>query len=336
MMKTYQLEDFKYNKAWLIFRVDIQVQNKSVDAYFILDLPSELLLAHEIVEDTISEPQITNLLNLAQNKAQVPKQIIIAYGDPAQECLLKLSERLHFELELVPAPYLEPLLSPVKQTFGAHFFSPTSIAHMVPEHEIGQYTGLGTREDLINTIPDSYAPCPCNSGKKYKFCCKPIFREITECMCAAEDGNLLEALELLEKARKIVGTTGEILCREAIIYSYFNHDKYLELRNKCLNKFPTYPRVHYIHGIDLRNSNDIDGAIKAYKTAISLYPNSDQYHLNEAYYNLGNVLYDKHDLQGAKEAWEKALFFMPSDKDTLYNLNEFIYKNTNSQNIYKL
>lgn len=325
-MKTYQLEDFKHNRAWIIFRIDIQIQNNSADIYLMMDLPSEFLLAHEIVEETISEQQITNLINTAQNKAKPPKRLIIAYGDPAQEYLMRLSKQLHFELELVPAPYLESLLSVIKQNFGEHFFSPTSIAHMIPEDKISNYMDIDTREDLINTIPDSYAPCSCNSGKKYKFCCKRIFREITECMCAAEDGNLSEALEWLEKARKVVGDTGEILCREAIIYHYFDQHKYFELLNKCLNAFPNYPRAHYVHGIDLRNRNDFDGAIKAYKTAISLYPNSDQYHLNEAYYNLGNVLYDKRDLQGAKEAWEKALFFMPSDKQAQYNLNELIYK----------
>ncbi len=326
-MKPYQLEDFNHNQAWLIFRIDIQIQNKSVDVYLIMDLPSEFIFAQEIVEDIISEQQITNLINKAQNTAKLPKRIIIAYGDPAQENLMQLSKQLNFELELTPAPYLEPLISPIKQSFGEHFFSPTSIAHIIPEHEIGKYMEIETREDLINTIPDSYAPCSCNSGKKYKFCCKPIFIEITECMCAAEEGKLSEALEWLEKARKIVGNTGEILCREAIIYSYFDQNNYLALLNKCLVEFPNYPRAHYVHGIDLRNCNDLDGAIKAYKTAISLYPNSDQYHLNEAYYNLGNVLYDKHDLQGAREAWEKALFFMPSDKDTKFNLNELIYKN---------
>ena len=221
-MKPYQLEDFKHNQAWLIFRIDIQIQNKSVDVYFIMDLPSEFMLAQEIVEGIISEQQITNLINMAQNKAKPPKRIIMAYGDPAQEYLTQLSKQLHFELELAPAPYIEPLLAFIKQNFGKHFFSPTSIAHMVPEDEIGEFMDIETKEDLINTIPDSYAPCSCNSGKKYKFCCKPIFREITECMCAAEDGKLSEALGWLEKARKVVGNTGEILCREAIIYSYFN------------------------------------------------------------------------------------------------------------------
>lgn len=217
-MKPYQLEDFKHRLAWLIFRIDIQIQNKSADVYLIMDLPSGLILAHEVVEDVISNQQITNLINIAKNTAQSPKRIILAYGDPAQEYLAQLSKQLHFELELEPAPYLETLLSPIKQGFGEHFFSPTSIAHMIPEHEIDQHTGIHSREDLINMVPDSYAPCSCNSGKKYKFCCKPIFREIAECMCAAEDGHLAEALEWFAKARKVVGNTGEY-CVEKLLFT---------------------------------------------------------------------------------------------------------------------
>ena len=326
-MKPYQLEDFNHKPAWLIFRIDTQIQHKPVDIYLIMDLPSTLIVAQEIVEDIISAQQISKLIDTAQNKAKPPKRIIIAYGDPAQENLLQLSKQLHFELELVPAPYSEPLLSPVRQEFGQHFFSPTSSLHMIPEDEIPQYMEMESKEDLLNIIPDAYSPCPCNSGKKYKFCCKPIFREITECMCAAEDRKLSEALRWLEKAREVVGTTGEILCREAIIYSFFDRTKYLELLDRCLKEFPNYPRAYYIRGIELRSTNNFDDAITAYKTAISLYPNSDQYHLNESYYNLGHVLYANHDLDGAKEAWEKALFFMPSDREVKNILNKLIYKN---------
>ena len=54
-------------------------------------------------------------------------------------------------------------------------------------------------------ITDSYDLCPCGSGAKYKFCCKPIFKEITHAMSAAQKGKFKEAIEWMGKAREIMG-----------------------------------------------------------------------------------------------------------------------------------
>jgi len=318
-MKLYQSKDFVSNPAWFIFRIDAHIGQQVVDIYFVMDLPSEMLLGHEIVEDTISNYQVNQLISLAQGKMKLPKRIIVAQGDPAQEHLHNLCQQLRAVLEPIPAPYLEQLTTFVKQDIAEHFFSPGSIPHQVTDEEMEEYEDI-SKEDFLKSIPDSYDPCPCNSGKKYKFCCKKIFREITEAMVAAEEGDIDEALHWIEGARKIVGTTAEVACREAIVYSYFDPKKYMDLLNACLNKFPTHPRVHYIRGIELKQQHNLPEAIKAYQTAISLYPSSDQYHLNEAYNNLGTVLYESGDMIGAKSAWEKALFFIPSDKLAKYNL----------------
>lgn len=324
-MKIYQSKDFKLNPTWLICRLDAQIQNQVLDIYFVVSLPTELILTYEIVPETISEQEVKNLINTAQKKLKLPKRIILAHGDPAEEQLLKISKQFGFELEVVPAPCLEDLIIPIKQSFGEVLFSPSSIPHMIPEDEIDKYGE--TRESLIASIPDSYSPCPCGSDKKYKFCCRPISDDISSAMVAAEDGHLAEALKHIESARKIVGTTGEILCREAIVYNYFDKAKSRELLERCLKEFPNHPRAYYIHGIDLAEKKNFKGAIEAYKTAISLYPPSDQYHLNEAYNNLGTAFYNNRKLSKAKEAWEKALFFIPSDKLARYNLQTFIAAN---------
>jgi Flp pilus assembly protein TadD len=59
--------------------------------------------------------------------------------------------------------------------------------------------------------------------------------------------------------------------------------------------------------------------------AIANYPPTDHFHLNEVYNNLGVALYEIGNLEEAKIAWEKALFFLPSDKIVRQNLAEFIY-----------
>ncbi len=103
------------------------------------------------------------------------------------------------------------------------------------------------------TIPHPYNPCTCASGKKFKFCCKPIFNHITEAMRAAEDGLHEEALEWISKAEKIVGNTAEVLCQKAIIYSFTDRERYAEYLQQCLEVNPQHPRAHYLLDNDFKN-----------------------------------------------------------------------------------
>ena len=144
-------------------------------------------------------------------------------------------------------------------------------------------------------------------------------------MVAAEDGNYAEALKWIDKAKSVVGETPEVLCREAIVYSYFDSEKSEDILKQCLSVNPYHPRAHYVRGLTLKEQGDLQGAIKAYETAIENYPESDHYHLNETYNNLGTTFHAIGDLARAKIAWEKALLFLPSDKTARDNLAHFIY-----------
>ena len=84
--------------------------------------------------------------------------------------------------------------------------------------------------------------------------------------------------------------------------------------------------THYIRAIDLMDVGDIEGAILSYQTAISNYPETAYFHLNEVYNNLGTAYYQADDLINARLAWEKALLYLPSDEMTQQNLREFIYQ----------
>jgi hypothetical protein len=50
------------------------------------------------------------------------------------------------------------------------------------------------RQTAKQMVPDAYDPCRRGSDKKFKFCCKPIFREVLGAMAASQDGQLDEAL----------------------------------------------------------------------------------------------------------------------------------------------
>ena len=321
-MRPYKLEDFKNNEAWLVFRIDTQVQNQPVDIYILLDLPSNQILIHEIVISELSQKQSNQFLKTGlAKKGDKPLRILLAKGEPAESVLKISADDLNMKLELVPASCLEKLTAPLKQSFGQTFFSPSS----VPYAHVKKSADDCDQDALKYMIPDSYDLCTCASGKKYKFCCKVIFREVMEAMIAAEEGKFIEALEWITKAKNIIGETAEVVCREAIVYSFFDMTKSEEILDKCLKINPNHPRAHYIRGITLKDQGNIQGAIAEYEMAIANYPKTDHFRLNEAYNNLGTAFYALDDFTKAKIAWEQALVHLPSDKMTKRNLEEFIY-----------
>ena len=318
-MRSYKFEDFSDNDAWLIFRVDTQIQHQPVDIYMVMDLPSGEVLAIETVETEPSLENMSSLLMSAQLKKNLfPHRLLLTKNDPAQTLLETLSKEYGMELVMTFSDHVEGLVAPLKKSFGEFCFSPSCMG----------YSDNLSEEDsqsIRKMIPDSYDLCPCASGKKYKFCCKCIFQEITAAMSDAEDGNYTEALTWIEKAKSIVGETAEVLCRESIVYSYFDEKKGDELLSKCFSVNPLHPRAHYIKGISLKSKNDFSGAIKAYKTAIENYPETDYMHLNETYNNLGTAFYAMGNVVDAKALWETALLYLPLDTMTRKNLEQFIY-----------
>lgn len=321
-MKPYQFDDFNNHPAWLIFRLDSAITVGPIDFYMVMDLPSGDIVTFETTETVLTPSQANKLLKEAKIKnVKRPNRIIIASGDPAEPLFRKSADKLGLNFEAIASAYLEDLTAPLKQSFGEHFYSPSSVPHAHVHEEADELD----RECFKKMIPDSYDPCPCASGKKYKFCCKKVFAEIMEAMIAAEEGDYTTALQWIEKAKSIVGETAEIICRESIVYSYFDGKKSNELLSQCLSINPHHPRAHYLIGLMLKESGDIEGAIISYQTAIRHYPPTDVFHLNEAYNNLGSAFYAGGNIEEARSAWEKALLYLPSDKTTRRNLAEFIH-----------
>ena len=321
----YSLDQFEPGEAWLVFRVDCLVQDQPVDIYLLMDVASTYVFGNIVVTDELPETEeIAELMRDAyKTKNSWPKKFFCPAQDPAEDLFRRHAEEKGISFEVASLSYFEGIIGPLKKSFSQHFYSP-----MASAGGFNYDTPLTDKQRISQAfIPDSYDLCSCASGLKYKFCCKPIFKEITHAMTAAERGHLKEALKWMDTAKSKVGETAEILCRYAIVYTFFDTIKANEYLEKCLLSAPHHPRANYVKGIDLKEKGDIEGAIKAYKTAIKNYPSTDRYHLNEALNNLGTVYYDLGEYSEAKVAWEKALLYLPEDPVTINNLNKFIYDN---------
>ncbi|MFN7727643.1 MAG: tetratricopeptide repeat protein [Bdellovibrio sp.] len=238
--------------------------------------------------------------------------------DPFAEAFQAICKGFQVQLSQVTAKDLQPFVRSFKEAFRQ--FKKGGASHAPPLSAVEE-------EELQAFVPESYSSCPCASGKKFKFCCQKAFKEITFAMCAAEEGDLDEALRFMKQAEEKVGRTAEIVCRYAICWSFFEMEKFVILLNEALQINSKHPRANYIMGIEAVADEEYEKAVVFYQTAIDNYPPEDRFHLNETYNNLGTAYCGLKKFKEAKDVWEKALVLLPSDQMVRRNLFEFIYNN---------
>jgi len=311
------------NRSWAVFPLKslMSVQEQPVDVYVIVNYDDAKIVGFfTFLGDLPSEKEVKAAFKRARKTAGGwPSEVLLQKEDPCEVVFQKILIANRLKGRIVPTTQLEFLRKPVQDSFD--IFQSGGKASRPPNPD------LESLEHAKAGIPESYDLCPCNSGKKYKFCCKVIFREINEAMCAVETGNFAEAMKWLEAARSKVGDTGEIACREAIVFSIKSETEFSEKLHDAIRKYPDHPRLHYLLGIEHKQAGRFKEAEAAYLAAIDRYPKTDKYRLNETWNNLGTVYHDMGDFRQAKNAWEKALGYIPIDETCKHNLIECIYEN---------
>lgn len=313
------------NQAWILHREDVEtVQDGNCNAYVLLDAYSEFCFGQEISIDLPASSKILNILKAAHAKSNTwPMQILILKKDPFAETFRAICKGLKIPLQELPAKDLRPFVQSFRDSFRQFRQSkkgPQPADDFEPISEAEQ-------EELEAFTPEAYSPCPCASGKKFKFCCQKAFKDIIFAMCAAQEGKLDEALRFMQQAEEKVGRTAEILCRFGICWSFFDMNKSQEYLGEAIKLNQKHPRTNYILGIEAVAAEDYDKGVVLYQTAIDNYPPEDKFHLNEAYNNQGTAYFELKKYKEAKEVWEKALVLLPFDQMVKQNLFEFIYQN---------
>lgn len=336
-MKKNQFLNFTdINQAWILHREEIETVHDGVcNIYVLLDAYSLHCFAQELSLDLPASSKIISALESAFLQAKSrPQQILISKTDP----FLKTFEDICKDLKIPMVEHtnndLLPFVKPFKDSFQQ--FQKRS-SRSVLQSSASEMDSDVEQEELRAFVPDSYSLCPCASGKKFKFCCQKIFKDITFAMCAAEEGQLEESLRFMKVAEEKVGRTAEVVCRTAICWSYYNMDKFRLLLKEAIEINPKHPRINYILGIEAVTAEEYETAVRFYQAALENYPQEDKFHLNETYNNLGTAYFRLKKYKEAKDAWEKGLVIFPTDKMTKNNLFKYIYDNpTISKNLQEI
>ena len=149
---------------------------------------------------------------------------------------------------------------------------------------IAHGASLVTIHETASMAIDPYASCPCGSGKKFKWCCQPIYANINRAFEQEAQGQHDVALRIMNEVTAEHGGNPEAWGQKAkLLYS---HDK-LEEAEEALEKAFALNR-NYPYGLLLRavfryQEGELPGALLLARRAADAYDPEARDYLGEAY-----------------------------------------------------
>jgi tetratricopeptide (TPR) repeat protein len=119
---------------------------------------------------------------------------------------------------------------------------------------------------------DPYAPCPCGSGKKFKWCCQPIHAEIARAFEQQARGQNEVALRIMDEVIAKHPDNPEAWCQKAqLLFEQERADDAEVALQKALDLNPNYPFAHFLRGRFRHAEGEFPGALLLYRKAADLY-----------------------------------------------------------------
>jgi tetratricopeptide (TPR) repeat protein len=169
---------------------------------------------------------------------------------------------------------------------------------------------------------DPYGPCPCGSGKKFKWCCQPIHVEIDKAFRQDEDGQHDMALRIMSDVVGQHPDNPEAWGRQAqLLYQNDRVEEAEKALDKALELNPNYPFGHFLRGTFRQYEGEMPGALVEFRKAAELYDPEAHDVLAQVYFTIGETEMRLNRPVAARAAFEIARRCRPSDENlrTLFN-----------------
>jgi tetratricopeptide (TPR) repeat protein len=119
---------------------------------------------------------------------------------------------------------------------------------------------------------DLYSPCPCGSGKKFKWCCHPIAAEIERALIQDAEGQHEAALRLMDEVAGRHPDNPEVWGRKAqLLYQNDRVDDAEEALQKAFDINPNYPFGLLLRGMFRFYEGEVPGALLLFRKAVEAY-----------------------------------------------------------------
>jgi tetratricopeptide (TPR) repeat protein len=132
-------------------------------------------------------------------------------------------------------------------------------------------------------MPESYSPCPCGSGKKFKWCCQPIYVGINRAWEQEANGQHEAALRLLDEVTREHPGNPEAWGQKAkMLYGHGRAEDAEEALQKAFAINPNYPYGLLLRSVFRLHEGETAGALLLARRAAEAFDPSAHDYLAEA------------------------------------------------------
>ncbi len=164
---------------------------------------------------------------------------------------------------------------------------------------------------------DAYSPCPCGSGKKFKWCCQPIYARINHAWEQDANGQHEAALRILDEViREHPGNPEAWGQKARLLYNRGRLEEAEETLGKAFAINPNYPYGLLLQAIFRFHEGEPAGALLLARRAAEVYDPEAHTHLAEAYLIIFESELKQNRPVAARAALRLATHYLPGDEET--------------------
>jgi tetratricopeptide (TPR) repeat protein len=163
---------------------------------------------------------------------------------------------------------------------------------------------------------DSYSPCPCGSGKKFKWCCEPIYATIARAFDQEANGQHEAAARIMDDLVKEHGSNPEAWGKRAELL--YHHGKIEEAEKSLEEAFkinPNYPWGLLLRGIVRFQEGEIPGALILARKAADAYDPAAHDYLARVYSLIFECEMSLNRPVAARAALRSVMRYDPADEE---------------------
>jgi tetratricopeptide (TPR) repeat protein len=137
---------------------------------------------------------------------------------------------------------------------------------------------------------DLYGPCPCGSGKKFKWCCAPIHVQIDKALRLDDDGQHEAALRLMDEVTSEHAGNPEAWGRKAqLLFQNDRVDDAEAALQKAFEVNPNYPFGYFLKAMFRQHEGEEQGALLLFRKAADAYDPAAADVLAQVYASIGKL-----------------------------------------------